>query len=408
MKGLKDLTMHSLRFSLFLSLTFSTLGAEAFISDIKEQSFKLQQKRVEVESRKLSSSWIEPIELIASKSYNNQFGADQKNTLYKVSINQPIFKSGGIFFAIKYANAKGRFENLSVKEQRRALIKEAVGLLMKIKRTELQSSRQELVLKNARIDLLRKREQYDSGQIDSGFLDNAVLAKNSSALALLDIKSAKNDLIAAFESISELSWTDVKLPILSLVSEKEFFDEHLEVKKAKADVLQNEYFQNVTVAKYLPTFRLNASYNDVNNENFAFGNGINFSSADSYYQYGVSASWMFLDVNILRDIESSKLGYLKAKNAQIDLKNTLTKRYKKILNNINIVDEKLKLTLEDKNLYAKLSTDTKELYEAGQKSIYDVQTLENSEKVQRLNFDILSLDRQLLLLELYEKSEREF
>jgi len=408
MKGLKDLTMHSLRFSLFLSLTFSTLGAEAFISDIKEQSFKLQQKRIEVESRKLSSSWIEPIELIASKSYNNQFGADQKNTLYKVSINQPIFKSGGIFFAIKYANAKGRFENLSVKEQRRALIKEAVGLLIKIKRTELQSSRQEFILKNARIDLLRKREQYDSGQIDSGFLDNAVLAKNSSALALLDIKSAKNDLIAAFESISELSWTDVKLPVLSLVSEKEFFDEHLEVKKAKADVLQNEYFQNVTVAKYLPTFRLNASYNDVNNENFAFGNGINFSSADSYYQYGLSASWRFLDVNILRDIESSKLGYLKAKNAQIDLKNTLTKRYKKILNNINIVDEKLKLTLEDKNLYAKLSVDTKELYEAGQKSIYDVQTLENSEKVQRLNFDILSLDRQLLLLELYEKSEREF
>ena len=122
----------------------------------------------------------------------------------------------------------------------------------------------------------------------------------------------------------------------------------------------------------------------------------------------MSASWRFLDVNILRDIESSKLGYLKAKNAQIDLKNRLTKRYKKILNNINIVDEKLKLTLEDKNLYAKLSVDTKELYEAGQKSIYDVQTLENSEKVQRLNFDILSLDRQLLLLELYEKSEREF
>jgi len=408
MKGLKDLTMHSLRFSFLLSLSLSTLSAEAFISDIKEQNFKLQQERVEVESRKLSSSWIEPIELIASKSYNNQFGADQKNTLYKVAINQPIFKSGGIFFAIKYANAKGRFENISVKEQRRALIKEAVGLLMKIKRTELQSSRQELVLKNARIDLLRKREQYDSGQIDSGFLDNAVLSKNSSALALLDIKSVKNDLIAAFESISELSWAYVKLPVLSLVSEKEFFDEHLEVKKAKADVLQNEYFQNVTVAKYLPTFRLNASYNDVNNENFAFGNGINFSSADSYYQYGVSASWMFLDVNILRDIESSKLGYLKAKNAQIDLKNTLTKRYKKILNNINVVDEKLKLTLEDKNLYAKLSADTKELYEAGQKSIYDVQTLENSEKVQRLNFDILSLDRQLLLLELYEKSEREF
>jgi len=407
MKGLKDLTMHSLRFSLFLSLSFSSLYAEAFLSDIKEESFKLQQERVTVESKKLSSSWIEPIELSASKSYNNQFGADQKNTIYKVSINQPIFKSGGIFFAIKYANAKGRFENFSLKEQRRALIKEAVSLLMKIKRTELQSSRQEFILKNARIDLLRKREQYESGQIDSGFLDNAILAKNSSALALLDIKSAKNDLISAFESISELSWMEVKLPVLSSISEAEFINEHLEVKKAKADVLQNEYYQNVTVAKYLPTFRVNASYNDVNNENFAFGNGINFSSADSYYQYGVSASWRFLDINILRDIESAKLGYLKAINAQNDLKNRLTKRYIKILNNINIVDEKLKLTLEDKKLYAKLLSDTQELYEAGQKSIYDVQTLENSKKVQELNFNILSLDRQLLLLELYEKSERE-
>jgi len=407
MKGLKDLTMHSLRYSLFLSIALSSLSAETFLSDIKEENFKLQLERIEVESKKLSSSWIEPIELSASKNFNNQFGADQKNTLYKVSINQPIFKSGGIFFAIKYANAKGQFENLGVKEQRRAMVKEAVSLLMKIKQIELQSSRQELVLKNARIDLLRKREQYDSGQIDSGFLDNAVLSKNSAALALLDIKSSKNDLISAFESISELSWTDTKLPVLSTISEEEFFDEHLEVKKANSDVLQNEYYQNVTIAKYLPTFRVNASYNDINNENFAFGNGINFSSADKYYQYGVSASWKFLDVNILRDIESSKLGFLKAKNTKIDLKNTLTKRYNKILNNINIVEEKLKLTNEDKELYKKLSEDTKELYDAGQKSIYDVQTLENSQIIQELSFEILSLDRQLLLLELYEKSERE-
>ena len=407
MKGLKDLTMHFLRFSVLVPLVLSVTNAQEYLSPVKEEGFSILKERIEVESSKLSSSWIEPIEFSANKSYNNQYGADQKNTAYKVSINQPIFKSGGIFFAIKYAGAKGRFEQLGIKEQRRALIKEAVGLVMKIKRTELQKIRQELVLENARIDLLRKREQYDSGQIDSGFLDNAVIAKNSSALALLDIKSAKNDLIAAFGAISKLSWQDVKLPILTKVSKDEYFNEHLEIKKSHADVEQTDYYQSVTVAKYLPTIRLNASYNDFKNENFAFGNGINFSAADTYYQYGLSASWRFLDVNILRDIESSKLGYLKAKNSQNDLKNTLTKRYEKILNNINIVEEKLKLTREDKELYEKLSSDTKELFDAGQKSIYDVQTLENSSQIQVYNFEILSLDKQLLLLDLYEKSERE-
>jgi len=397
-----------LRFSLLFILSINVVFAkQEYLSPIKEQNFDLLKNKNDVENLKLGSSWIEPIELSASKIFNNQYGSNQKNTLYKISINQPIFKSGGIIFLIKYANSKEKFDNLSVKEQRRALIKQAVSLLFQIRRAEFQKNRQKLVLKNARIDLLRKREQYDSGLLDSGFLDNAVIVKNSSALSLLDIESSKNNLIESFEAISDLPLENAKLPVLKGFTKKEYFDESIEMKKAEVNILQSNQYKNVIISKYLPTIRVNASYNDFKNENFAFGNGINFSSADTYYQYGLSASWKFLDINILRDIESSKLDYLRAKNSQIDLKNTLEKRYAKILNNIKVVDKKLKLTYEDKDLYEKLLSDTKELFKAGQKSIYDVQTLENSFEIQKFNLKILSIDKQLLLLDLYEKSERE-
>jgi len=396
-----------LKSSFFLAAALTTLSADSFLSEIKEESFKLQEEKIDAERSKLRSSWIEPIELLASKNYNNQFGSDQKTTIYKISINQPIFKSGGILYGIRYANAKGKYDLLSVKEQRRTLIKEAVSLLFKIKQADFQKSRQEFVLENARIDLLRKREQYENGQIDSGFLDNAVLAKNSAALTLLDIQSSKNELIAAFRTLSDIEWEKATLPVLESLTKEEYLEQSLELKRAEADVLQSDFYKSVTIAKYLPTFRLSASYNDVTNENFAFGNGINFSTEDGYYQYGLSASWKFLDVNILKDIESAKLSNLRAKNAKVDLENSLYLKYTKILDNIENIDKKLELTKEDRALYEKLSHDTKELYDAGHKSIYDVQTLENSAKIQSLNLEILLLEKQLLLLELYEKSERE-
>jgi hypothetical protein len=240
-----------LKSSLFFSVALTTLSAQSFLSDIKEESFKLQKEKVDAERSKLRSSWIEPIELLASKNYNNQFGSDQKTTIYKISINQPIFKSGGILYGIKYANAKGKYEHLTIKEQRKALIKEAVSLLFKIKQADFQKNRQEFVLENARIDLLRKREQYENGQIDSGFLDNAVLAKNSAALTLLDIQSSKNELIAAFRTLSDIEWQDATLPVLETLTKEEYLQQSLEMKRAEADIVQSDYYKSVTIAKVI-------------------------------------------------------------------------------------------------------------------------------------------------------------
>jgi len=382
---------------------------EDYLSGLKQQEFSYDYQKVEEDSAKLRDVWIQPIRLnytLTRQNLFNELGAPEtQSQSAAITIDQPIFQSGGIFYGIKFAKASREFSNYSIDQQKRLLIKQAVELLMQIKQSALTIKKQHLQIDNSKINLEQKREQYLNGQLDSGFLNNAVIEKNVVIQTLYDLETKKERLVSKFESISDLNYDTAKIPYLNFIDEKQFLEHNIDILLITSESEKNRYNKNTTLAKYLPQVALQASYNWQKNESVFFINGTpqNASSPETdYYRYGVKVS-MPLDINSYNDYESARISHLKSLVQIDDKKRELKSLYDQVLQNLTNFDKKIALSEENRELYATLLSETEELYEAGYKTSYDVETLKNSEKIQVINKKIYEIDKQLELLDLYEK-----
>jgi outer membrane protein TolC len=392
--------MRALRTLKTLSLLCSTIvladtSLESYISQNKAKQFEYDYQKNKADSSQLRDSWIAPINLRYLRSKSNPLDVEQESKTTTATLDQPIFASGGIYYGIKYANASKKYANYSVDVAKRKLIKEAISLLIQIKQTDLKIERQNLSIKNADINLEIKKEQYLSGQLDSSFLDSAIIERNSVISALYDIESAKESLISSFKVISDIDYSSAKLPLLDYIEKEQFLTNNILLDMSQSEIERNDYNKGVVVAKYLPKLNLTAGYTWSEYETPTT------DSKDDYYNYGFKVT-MPIDINTFRDIESSNLTYLKSQINIEDTKKSLISIYDKVTQNLKNFDKKIKLSKENKNLYQKLLDDTKKLYEVGYKTDYDVQTLQNSFSIQDIEIEILKLDKQLELLNLYE------
>lgn len=368
-----------------------------YISDNKQEQFGYDYQKNEAESSVLRDSWIAPLNLNYSYSKSNPFGSDQTAQAAAIRMDQPIFQSGGIFYGIKFAQAFKKYSDYSTDVAKRKLIKDAISILMQTKQKDLQISKQELQIKNSKINLKIKEEEYLSGRLDVGFLDNAVIERNFVIQNLYDIQTAKERLVSRFSALSDLDYKVAKIPRLELLSEEEFLKHNLVLKMAESQTSKDMFAKDVTVAKYLPKVSLTAGYNwSKSDSKFQFG-----TPERDYHDYGIKAS-IPVNINTFKDIESSRVDYLKSKVLQKDKQIELIALFEQVMDNIENFEKKKGLSLENKKIYSKLLADTKKLFDAGYKTQYDVQTLENSVAISEYNSEIYEIDKQLELLNLYE------
>ena len=401
MKALK------LSLTLFLLCNLTAFANEkendlnAYLSDYKKQQFNFDYSKSEVENSKLRDSWIAPLRLNYTYKKSEPDNLELTSKTAAIRMDQPIFQSGGIYYGIRFAQANAIYADYSTDVAKRKMIKETIAILMQIKQTELKEKKQELQIKNAEINLLQKKEQYLNGQLDSGFLDNAIIQRNVVIQTLYDIQTAKEKLITQFHVYSDLNHQNARIPHLELLNEEEFIKHNIVLKMNHAEIEKNRYKKNVTVAKYLPSVNLVAGYNWNDTQQY-FGQGIRpIANETNYYDYGIRAT-INLDINTFRDIESSKIDFLKSEVMQKDKERELNALFEQVMHNIDNYEKKVNLSAENANIYSKLLKDTKDLYNAGYKTEYDVQTLENSLKIQKLDSKIYEIDKQLELLTLYE------
>ena len=393
-------------------LVFGVLDAEElyldpYISGLKHQEFSYDYEKSILEKKKLRDSWIQPLQLRYSISksnpYNEQDASTQKTQNAAIVMDQPIFRSGGIYYGIKFAEASYQYNKYSIDVAKRKLIKEAVELLIQIKQNELNLQKQELQIDNSRINLELKQEQYLNGQLDSGFLNNAIIEKNKVTQVLFDLQTNHERLISKFETISDLDYKEASTSHLRLVSSEQFLEHNIDIKQLKSEGERNRYNKNVTIAKYLPSVSLTAGYNWDKLENPSFvGTSVTSPPETQYYNYGLKAT-IPIDFNSFRDVESSRVEYLKSLVVIDDKNRELGFLYEQVTQNLNNYDKKIMLSRENKALYEKLLEDTTQLYTAGYKTKYDVQTLRNSVEIEDVEQKIFELDKQLELLNLYEK-----
>ena len=387
---------------LFLSAGGASAGEslDNYLSREKNLFLDYQQEINALQSAVLRKSWISPVMLSYTESTSTQpLAGDTKSRTFSVSIDQPIFKSGGIYYAIKFADFQERANRKEIELQRRGLIVQAISTLFELKKNRLQQRQLRLKIRNDEIDIRRKREQYDAGLIDSSFLNQAILQRNRDRTALLSTKLAEKSLRNAFSLLSDKKPEKLKLPHLRLVNFEEYKSANLELETQRLRVAQSEYQSKMTWAKYLPTFSLNANYSATDPDRPLIG------LKKDYYRYGFRLS-MPLNINAPQDIEASRVAFLQQAVQLQDERRKVRSEYRLVLDTLSLIRQKIALARSDAKLYRSLLRSTREQYKAGQKTRSDVETMENSLDMSRLDARIYEIEKQIQLLKLYAKIHR--
>jgi len=375
--------------SLFSSVTL--LASSQILSSTQNQILDLDRKKAQADVSKLSKDWMDKNAITYTYAYsktNNQNIQSQRSSI--LSINQSIFRSGGIYYAIKYASNVNDDSKISLKIQKKDLITKTLKTTFLIKKLDLQIKKQKLSLQNAIIDYKNKEESILSGLLDISFLNNALLVKNKLEISLLDLELEKQNLINNLSTLSDLSYDKIKLPILNLITKDKFQNENLNIKKANISVKKQTSLSGVSNSQYLPKVVVN------------YSKTLNHTNDIDSYKYGFNVI-IPIDFKTSNTLESNKLAVLKqkAQTRLIKLQEEVFFQSNEL--EIKNITKKISLTQQNIKAYDKLVIQIRELFNAGLKTSNDVKILENSKKIEELSIKIYEIDKQIELLELYSR-----
>ena len=398
MKGLRDLKKLSILFSI-LPLYLSAEYLPNYLSDYKLQILDYSDELNSLRSSILKKSWISPIMINYSDTkLSHSDRRDGESRIWSVSIDQPIFKSGGIYNAIKYAISKEKATKTTIDIQRRTLISQALESLYNIKKLKLQIKQAKLIIKNDEIDVKRKEEQYLAGLIDSSFLDQAILKRNSDKTKLLVLKLSLSEAIGGFSKLSDVNPDSLRLPKFSLVKRDKYLSKNIDIKELEYKTQALDYQSGATLSKYLPTISIVGQYSDEWHSLDLSPSNTN----DGYYSYGFKIS-MPININSIEDVEASRVEYMKSAIELQDKIREVDIDYSTAIKRIRLIEKKIALAKSDAKLYRRLLKRTKEQVRAGSKTKYDVETMRNSMRAAIIDAKVYEIERQIALMNLYSK-----
>lgn len=394
-----------MRLKIFSSILILGAGIYSFaaeeakiLSEDRASIFDLNEQKAIEDSAKLSKDWINPITYTySSMEYRDSQNQDRTSV---VAINQPIFKSGGIYRAIKYASSLRNATLAEVEIARKALIKDATTTLFEIHKIEAQIKKQEYLIKNSELDVQRKKEQVLSGVLDASYLDNALLDLNAKRLSLADLVYNKTALINKFDTLSDVDYKSLQLPKLELISQEEFISKNKLIQKQESVSDKDYQYSGMILAKYLPT--VSAVYNYTKYHNDHKSSSLTALAGTDTQKYGFTVS-MPLDIRALNDMQSAKIEYIKSKTQLNIVKDEENSFYKTKLASIKRAEQKLEIAKEELATYTSLVQQMEELSIAGLKTDLDFQTMKNSKAIKELDLDIFNYELQVELLELYAR-----
>jgi len=361
------------------------------LSNTQNNILDLNNKKSTSDVAKLSKDWIDKGAITYTYSYNktnhNTLPSTRISTL---RISQSIFRSGGIYYAIKYASNVNDDSKLSLKIQKQNLIIQTLSTAYNIKKLDLQIQKQTLALKNAQIDYTNKKESVFNGLLDISFLNNAMLILNKTKISLIDLKFAKQNTINTLTTLSDLSYDKIPLPSLKLISKDEYNSKNLNIQKANIDIQKQTSLSGISNAQYLPKVVANASKT------------FNHTNHTDSYKYGFNIV-VPIDFKTLNALQSNKLAILQEKANQNLLKQQEDIFFASNTFEIQNINEKISLTKQNIKAYKQLLSQTKEQYNAGLKTANDVEVLNNSKQSEVLSVKMYEIDKQIKLLELYKR-----
>lgn len=398
MKDLNVLKKLFLLSSLFASILVPENELSDILSQDKSSLLKYQNEQNSVQSHKLENSWINPIVLQYSKNYSTQFGRTIDTQQFIVSVNQPIFKMGGIWSAIKYAKALGKANALDIELQKRQLISQALTILYNLKKAKLQLQKLDFSIKNDNLEIEIQKESYENGLSNRTLYDQALLKRNQEITSKLEIELNIAKLENDFSLLSDRNPYALSLPNFGMIEQERYMNEQLELQRDTFRVEEKKENKYMTLTKYLPEISINGRYTDEDlNPLFA---GPNSSIKKQYFNYGFKVT-LPININSFDDIQNAKIDYLNAKVALNEKKKNVANNFKLAQKRLAIIDKKIALSKDDMNHYESMLGIAQDLEAVGDKTSLDTQIVANNVRVRKLDQEIYKIDAQLELMGLY-------
>jgi outer membrane protein TolC len=387
---------------LLSSLTLSVLVAESELSNILSSDqnalIEYQKQDSQLQSSQLERSWVNPVTLQYSKNYSTQFGDTIDTQQFIVSVDQPIFKVGGIWSAIKYAKALGKANDLEIELQKRQLISQALTILYNLKKSKYQLAKLALTIENDNLDIQIQKESYEEGLSNRTLYDQALLKRNQDTTSKLELELSISKLENDFSLLSDSSPEALALPNFAMIDESRYMQEQLELQRDSLRVEEKKHNSYMIVTKYLPELSVTGHYtNEDLNPLFAMPGS---RLKREYFNYGFKVT-LPLNVNSLDDIQSAKVAHLNAKIALDEKRKSVANNYKLVQKRLEIIDRKIALSKDDEKHYLSMLTTARDFEKLGDQTALDTKIVENSVKIRELDQEIYKIDAQLELLELY-------
>lgn len=374
--------------SLFL---LSYLSAFDILKESKLEELRLDEELLDAQSDKLSKDWISPVVGSYTKSKSSNLTPAIDDESFRISINQPIFKSGGIYYGIKYAKSVKLSGDIANEKKRRELISNAIFLLFEIKSVELEMKKSKLELKNKEIELFTKEELFGASMIEGSALDRAILEKNQIELVGLELESNLNRVKSAFANLSNKDPKELEVPILELVERGYYLDNSIDLALQKSLVEKQRVKRNGVMTTYLPTISLNLDYIDSHRA----------TKRDSYTNVGVLISVPLFDINTKNRVEIEHLEYLKNSLELETKRDEALNSYENRVGELDIIKKRAALAKRSAKKYESLIEEAKDRLGYGEVTEYDIEILENSKSRFEIEIEILELAKNRLLFEIY-------
>ena len=386
-------------FPLFCSLLFAN-EMELLQKDKKELR-QIEKEVIEKKYEGAKDEWIGTINLNSSIGKNRDFTENENSDMTRsvgLSFSQSIYESGGIEYSIQYARQQLKSDLIAWENANIAIFQTIYETLLSIKKLKLQIEQSDYALKNKNIELILKRIQYEAGKVDIIDLNNAVMSKNNQQKENISLRNSLKDKEYELSKYTSLKSNEIKVIDFKIVDKDKFLRDNLNIRYENSKVELLDTAHNQLKSSYLPKVSLNTSTkysNDENKENNESGT------------IGLSASMPLFDITKDAKFEKSKLEVLKQKVNVTDMQNELVYEYEQILAQINTYDEYEKTISDNLKLYEDLIMVNKSSNAAGMTADYDLEVLQNTQKVNEYDLQINDINKKLQYTKLYFKTKAE-
>lgn len=373
-------------------------GDDALLSGEKQEILRQQQSIYESEHEKLRTNWIAPLNLNASYSYDKSAMGDYHSDTENISasISQDIFRSGGIMYQIRYADAKKQSETIAYQQQIAALNQHLFLALLTYQKNGTLVEQSQKCLDNKEIEIFIKRQLYDAGKVDITELNNAFMAKSNELKTLISLKYALSEQRLEIAKISDLTPETLPIPRFEMIAKEHYMSSQFDLQYAQAqsDTLKN--FSEVTATNYLPSIALNGSIGYRNYD----PKELSGDYRGDYYSAGVQLT-LPLVYNASATIQEAQATYLKEAAKTADKKRELNAQYAQVFEKIQSYRDYIAITTKNLILYDELIRALQAGVNVGTKTGYDLQTLQNTKTIEELEIKINEINIQIELAKLH-------